>query len=81
MVDKIMDTFVRWTLGSNPTFISRINSLWVPCQLQRLPPTHIRPYPRRRKTSPRMHVPPVHMRAFKTYKALKRNIRLAEQEI
>jgi hypothetical protein len=50
-------------------------------QLQRPPPTHIRPYPHRRKTSPHTKVPPVDMNICEEYQALKRNIRLAEGEI
>jgi hypothetical protein len=50
-------------------------------QLQRLPPTQIRPHLRRRKTTPQIHVSPVDMRVYKEYQALKRNIGLAEWEI
>jgi hypothetical protein len=50
-------------------------------QLQRPPPTHIRPYPRHRKTTHAIQIPPVDMRVCKEYLALKRNIGLAEREI
>jgi hypothetical protein len=46
-----------------------------------MPPTQIRPYPRRRKTVPHINVPPVDVGVFKEYQALKINIGLAEREI
>jgi hypothetical protein len=49
--------------------------------LQRPPPAHIRPYPRRRKTTPRIQVPPIYMRVFKNYQALKRSNGLTYREI
>jgi hypothetical protein len=36
-------------------------------KLQRPPPTHFRPYPRHRKTTTQIHIPPVDMRVFKEY--------------
>jgi hypothetical protein len=49
--------------------------------LQRPPPTQIRPYPRRRQTTPHTHVPPVDMKVRIKYPILKRNTGLAEREI
>jgi hypothetical protein len=50
-------------------------------QCQRPPPTQIRPYPPRRQKLFKHCPPPVDMRVFEEYQALKKNIGLAEQEI
>jgi hypothetical protein len=47
-------------------------------QLQRPPPTHIRPHLRRRKTTPQIQVPPVDIRVYKEYQALKKKYRTSQ---
>jgi hypothetical protein len=50
-------------------------------ELQRPPPTQIRPYPPRRLNTPKVQVSPVDIRAFLEYQALESIIGLAEWEI
>jgi hypothetical protein len=50
-------------------------------QLLRPAPIYIRPYPRGREVTPRIQIPPVHMRVCQGYQALKRSVELAEREI
>jgi hypothetical protein len=49
--------------------------------LQRPPPTQIRPYSPRCQTTHQIHVPPVGMRIYEEYLALKINIGPAERKI